>query len=175
MQHVALLRGIGPGNPKMRNPEIVRVLTSIGLDDVTAVVSSGNYLFASSARRSFLERHIEAALEDHLGKSCSAIVRSRRQIEALCRTDTFDECADGPTDRCHVTFLQRSPSGDERLPSSGDGYRVLGVHRDTVFLVIDSTHSKTPEVMRLMEKAYGRQITTRSWRTVQRINRSFDR
>ena len=175
VQHVALLRGIGPGNPKMQNPELVRVLNSIGLHDVTAVISSGNYIFHSDERdRSVLEKHIETALEDHLGNACSAIVRSRRQIEDLCRMDVFDAFDDGPTDRCHVTFLQQRPAGNERLPADGDGYRVLGVRRNSVFLVVDSTQSRTPEVMRLMEKTYGKQITTRTWRTVQRIRRSFD-
>ena len=176
VQHVALLRGIGPGNPKMRNPELVRVLTSVGLRDVNAVISSGNYIFASDERdRSVLEAHIEAALMDHLGTSCSAIVRSRRQIEDLCRLDVFDGRSDAPTDRCNVTFLQRRPSGSERLPSGGDGYRVLGVQRSAVFFVVDSTRSKTPEVMTLMEKVYGKQITTRTWKTVHRIARGFDR
>ena len=151
------------------------MLSSVGLRDVTAVISSGNFLFDSDERdRSVLQQLIEAALHDHLGTSCSAIVRSRRQIEGLCRVDAFDDYGDGPTDRCHVTFLQRRPSGNERLPASGDGYRVLGVRRGTVFLVVDSTRSKTPEVMGLMEKVYGKQITTRSWRTVQRIGRGLD-
>jgi uncharacterized protein (DUF1697 family) len=157
----------------MRNPELVKVLSSIGLSEVKSVISSGNFVFNSDVRgRSTLETRIEGALREHLGNPCSAIVRSRRQIETLCRLDVFDDCDDGPTDRCHVTFLQRRPSGDERLPSDGDGYRVLGVHHEAVFLVIDSTRAKTPVIMRLMEKTYGKQITTRSWRTVQRIGRA---
>ncbi len=50
VRHVALLRGIGPGNPKMRNAELVRVLSSVGLRDVTAVISSGNFIFDSGER-----------------------------------------------------------------------------------------------------------------------------
>lgn len=74
MRHVALLRGIGPGNPKMRNPEIVRVLTEAGLDGVEAVISSGNYVFSSDADRGELEDRIEAAMAAHLGAPCSTIV-----------------------------------------------------------------------------------------------------
>jgi uncharacterized protein (DUF1697 family) len=175
VRYVALLRGIGPGNPKMRNAELVRVLSSAGLRDVTAVISSGNFIFGSGERdRSGLQELIEAALLEHLGAPCAAIVRSRDQMARLCRADVFDDHDDGPTDRCHVTFLQRRPSGNELLPADGDGYRVLGVQRGCVFLVVDSTRSKTPEVMSLMEKVYGKQITTRTWRTVQRIGRGFD-
>ena len=67
----------------MRNAELVRVLSSVGLRDVTAVISSGNFLFDSDERdRSVLQELIEAALHDHLGTTCSTIVR--RSAPACC-------------------------------------------------------------------------------------------
>lgn len=174
MQHVALLRGIGPGNPKMRNAELVRVLSEAGLDDVRAVISSGNFLFrADGTDRRALEQRIEAALEAHLGAPCSTIVRSRRQLHGLAGLGVFDGRDDGPASRCQVTFLKRPPRSGAGVPD-GDGYEVLGVQRQAVFFVVDTTRAKTPDVMALLERTYGREITTRTWRTVERIRRAFD-
>lgn len=174
MRHVALLRGIGPGNPKMRNPEIVRVLTEAGLDGVEAVISSGNYVFSSDADRGELEDRIEAAMAAHLGAPCSTIVRSQRQIAALCGLDVFDGRDDAPDARCQVTFLKRRPPAGVELPT-GDGYEVLGLQRQAVFFVVDSTRQKTPGVMAAMERTFGPQVTTRTWKTVHRIRAALER
>jgi uncharacterized protein (DUF1697 family) len=176
VQHVALLRGIAPSNPKMRNAEMVNVLGRAGLDEVEAVISSGNYIFESDERdRSALEDRIEAALADHLGAPCAAIVRSRRQIDGLCEMDAFEGYDDGPTERCNVTFLKRRPSGGEQLPSSGSGFEVIALQRNAVFFVVDTTRSKTPDVMSKVETAFGKDVTTRTWKTVHRIKDRFVR
>jgi uncharacterized protein (DUF1697 family) len=173
---VALLRGIGPGNPKMRNAVLVEVLERAGVSAVRSVISSGNYLFTSDeTRTASLEATLEAALHAHLGSPCSTIVRSRRQIETVAGLDVFDEHDDGPTARCNVTFLKRRPRADLAPLHDGDGYQVLGVHHQAVFFVVDSTRSKTPDVMARLEKHYGKAITTRTWKTVHRIAGAFDR
>ena len=168
--HVALLRGIAPANPKMRNAALRQVFEQAGLDQVRTVISSGNVIFDSSGHdRRALEAHIEQALERHLGAPCSTIVRSRRQMVLLAGLDVFDGYDDGPSQRCNVTFLKRPlPSGAVRL---GDepGARVVAVRSRAVFTVIDTTSGATPSLMRELERAYGREITTRTWRTVHRI------
>ena len=175
MQHVALLRGIGPGNPKMRNAAMVGVLERAGLHDVRAVISSGNYTFRSegpSGRQ--LEDLVEAAVAEHLGAPCSAVVRSRRQIAGLTRLDVFDGEDDGPTARCNVTFLKHRARSVPPLPIEGDGYRIIALQRQAVFSVVDTSRATTPAVMTALERTFGRAITTRTWRTVQRIARDFD-
>src|SRR3546814_6333564 len=90
--YVALLRGIAPTNPKMRNAELRRVFEELGFDAVRTVISSGNVLFESPDRsRTRLESQIEAALHAHLGAPCTTIVRSRRQLERLAALDRSEE------------------------------------------------------------------------------------
>lgn len=174
VQHVALLRGITPLNPLMRNALLVELLTSLGFGDVTAVISSGNVVFDSEdGDRRRLERRIEAALLDHLGAPCTTIVRSRRQVVGLCRLDPFAGHDDGPAARCHVTFLKQRPRG-RSLPCEGDGFEVLGVHHGAAFFTVDSTRATTPGIMRLVERTFGEQVTTRTWRTVHRIRERFE-
>lgn len=167
--YVALLRGIAPANPKMRNAELVRVFEGIGLEDVTTVISSGNVLFSSHDRgASRLEGRIESALLDHLGAPCTTILRTRRQIDQLAALDVFDAYDDGPADRCNVTFLKRSPK-TASPPEVGPGASIVTVRDKAVFSVIDTTAAKTPDLMATLERAYGKEISTRTWKTVHRI------
>ena len=47
IKYVALLRGIGPGNPNMRNDKLRSVFEKLGFSNVKTVISSGNVLFES--------------------------------------------------------------------------------------------------------------------------------
>jgi hypothetical protein len=40
--------------------------------------------------------------------------------------------------------------------------------------VIDLTSAKTPDLMRWLEKEFGKEITTRTYKTVQRILKKLD-
>lgn len=172
---MAFLRGIGPGNPKMRNEQMVRVLERAGLADVRSVISSGNYVFRAEqgVRARSLEDRIEPVLADHLGHACTAIVRSRRQLERIARLGLFEGWDDAPDARCNVTFLKRRPLRGAQIPAGGDGYEVLALRNQCVFFVVDTTRSKTPDVMSLMERTFGKKITTRTWQTVHRTLRAF--
>ncbi len=168
--YVALLRGIAPANPKMRNAALRGVFEQVGLEQVRTVISSGNVLFDSAeSDRGTLERRIEEALEEHLGAPCSTIVRSGRQMALLAGLDVFDDYDDGPTQRCNVTFLKRArPAASIRLRDE-PGARVVAVRNQAVFTVIDTTTGTTPALMRELERVCGREITMRTWRTVHRI------
>ncbi len=168
--YVALLRGIAPSNPKMRNDALRGVFERSGLEHVRTVISSGNVLFESpETDRDVLEGRIETALEEHLGAPCTTIVRSRRQISLLARLDVFDGYDDGPTQRCNVTFLKRPRAASSIQIDDEPGARVVAIRNQAVFSVIDTTGNGTPAVMRELERVCGPQITMRTWRTVHRI------
>ena len=172
--YLALLRGIAPTNPKMRGAELKKVFESLGFDRVRTVIASGNVLFESperSVRR--LEERIEAALEEHLGAPCSTIVWTRRKIGELAKSDVFDRFDDSPTERCNVTF-QKRPAKGVATPDVGAGAEIVAVRDGVIFSVIDSTAAKTPDLMRKIEQAYGKQTTTRTWKTIHRIDKAFD-
>lgn len=174
--YVALLRGIAPMYPKMRNAALRPVFEDLGLDDVRTVIASGNVLFSSPERgKAALEARIEAALHDHLGAPCTTIVRSRRQIDALLASGVFDGWPDEPQARCNVTFLKRRPPADLEPPRDIDGAEVIAVRDQAVFSVIDDTRAQTPNLMARIEQTYGKEVSTRTWRTVHRIAAAFAR
>jgi uncharacterized protein (DUF1697 family) len=48
-------------------------------------------------------------------------------------------------------------------------YTLLGMVDGAICSVIDLTSSQTPDLMLWLEKKFGKEITTRTWKTVERI------
>jgi uncharacterized protein (DUF1697 family) len=178
MEYVALLRGIGPGNPNMRNDKLRGVLEGLGFDNVRSVISSGNVLFeADSTDAAALEARIEAAWPEQLGFQSTTILRSRPQLERLVAGSPFGDREDTDSSRLQATFLKEESDQSFDLPLSpadGGGYAIVAIVDGTVCSTIDLSGSRTPGLMRWLEKTFGKQITTRTWKTVHRIVRRME-
>lgn len=174
MRYVALLRGIGPSNPNMRNDKLRGVLDGLGFGDVQTVISSGNVLFDSDdTDAASLEQRIEQAWPERLGFTSTTIIRDREQIEALVAADPFDGRTDTPTSKLNVTFLKHGPGRPFEVPytSPAGDFTIVAITDRAVCSVADLTSTRTPEVMQWAERTFGKQITTRTWQTVHRIHK----
>jgi len=170
-QYVALLRGIGPGNPNMRDDKLRDVFESLGFTNVRTVISSGNVLFESSSRdQAKLEDIIEQALPARLGFTGTAIIRSKEQLQTLADSSPFEDAEHGKEHYLTVTFLKRPAPAGFVLPRPNiKGYGALDMHNNAVFCIVNLADSKTPNLMIWLERQFGKEITTRTWKTVQRI------
>jgi uncharacterized protein (DUF1697 family) len=178
VRYVALLRGIGPSNPNMRNEKLRGVFEELGFENVETVISSGNVLFESSSRAvTALEATIEETIEQKLGFTSSAIIRGHEQLSRLVNDDPFGGLEDTPTARLNVTFLKRKQKTDLRFPYvvGNKGYTILGMNGREILSVVDLTAATTPDLMAWLERQFGKEITTRTWKTVGRILSRLDR
>lgn len=150
MKYVALLRGIMPMNPNMKSTKLKEFFESLGFENVQTVIASGNVLFDSpSADITSLEEKIEKELPRRLGFTSSTIIRSQDEIKALIDKNPFKNVKDEKPYYLVVTFFKEP--------------------RKEVSTVIDLTKSDGSTMMRMLEKEYGKAITTRTWKTVHRI------
>jgi uncharacterized protein (DUF1697 family) len=176
VRHVALLRGIGPMNPNMRNEKLRGVLEGLGFCNVQTVISSGNVVFDTDAGDvSALEARIEAAWPEQLGFRSTTIIRTREQMQDLVARNPFGDRADTPGTSLQVTFLKHEPDVNLELPFTAEAgdYTIVAFEDRVICSVIDLTGSRTPDLMRSLEKMLGREITTRTWKTVHRILRKL--
>jgi uncharacterized protein (DUF1697 family) len=172
MKYAALLRGIGPSNPNMRNEKLRGVFRKLGFQNVLTVISSGNVLFESPSRDvKELEATIEEAIQRQLGFTSTTIIRSHHQLRRLVGSNRFGGFEDTPTTRLNVTFLKRRRRTNLRFPYRAEkkGYTVVGMHGREVLSVVDLTGATTPDLMAWLEKQFGKAITTRTWKTVGKI------
>jgi uncharacterized protein (DUF1697 family) len=170
--YVALLRGIGPSNPNMRNDRLRQLFEDLGFGNVRTVISTGNVLFesGSSAVRA-MEATVEEALPKQLGFTSTTIIRSRQQLQALVDSDPFSGMEHSSKTSLNVTFLKtktRTKLSFPHRPKDRD-YTILGLYHREICSVIDLTSARTPDLMQWLEKEFGKDITTRTYKTVGRI------
>lgn len=171
-KYVAFLRGIGPGNPNMHNEKLRGVFESLGFNNVRSVISSGNVLFESNLKDTKkMEKMIEDAWPVQLGFTSTTIIRSLEELESLIALSPFNGLEHTPKTNLNVTFLKSEPLRLPTLPYApeGKGYSVVNIAPKTLFSVVDLNNAKTPDLMTWLEKQFSKKITTRTWKTVNRV------
>lgn len=149
MKYAAFIRGIGPGNPNMHGNKLKDFFEKLGFQNVKTLLSSGNVIFDSREQnKKVLEKNIEEKLPKILKFSRSTIIRSHDELKKIFDSDPFKGKQDLPTSRFNVTFLKK---GGE------------------IFSVIDTVNTGTVKIMAALEKKYGKEITTRTWKTVEKV------
>ena len=165
-RYVAFLRGVSPMNARM--PELKRAFESAGFTEVRTVLSSGNVVFDSrKSAVATLERKAEKAMDAELGKSFLTIVRSTEYLQALLDADPFEEFDLSADAKRIVTFLREPAAKRMALPPEKDGARILKVAGSEV-LAKYVPSPKGPAFMTLLERTFGKDITTRTVDTVRK-------
>jgi uncharacterized protein (DUF1697 family) len=155
-------------NAKM--PELKRAFESAGFTDVKTLLSSGNVVFGARAGSlASLERKIEDTLHKELDRSFLTIVRSIDSLRDLLASDPYGEARLKPGAKRVVTFLRKPPAA-LKLPIEKDGARVLLLQDNNLFSVY-VPGPKGPTFMTLIEKASGKEQTTRTWQTIEKVVR----
>jgi uncharacterized protein (DUF1697 family) len=165
-RYVALLRGVSPMNAKM--PQLKAAFESAGFTNVKTLLSSGNVAFdAPSSTESALQRKAEQAMQEVLGRSFHTFVRRSRHLKELLAGDPYAGFGVPPEARRAVTFLRSAPQPRAPLPVSMEGAQIVCVQGWEVFTAYLPS-ADGPAVMRLLEKTFGSDITTRTWDTVRK-------
>ena len=168
-RYAAFLRGVSPMNAKM--PQLKAAFEAAGFTEVKTVLSSGNVVFtAARSSESSLQRKAEAAMTASLGREFLAIVRPIGALRRLLASDPYQPFRLAPGARRIVTFLRGRPKGRIELPIELDGARILSIRGGEIF----SAYVPSPKgavFMSLIEKTFGKDVTTRTWDTVARVAR----
>jgi uncharacterized protein (DUF1697 family) len=168
-RYVAFLRGVMPMNAKM--PDLRHAFEIAGFQDVKTVLSSGNVVFsASAAATTTLERKAEAAMMKHLGRSFMTQVRSLDALREILAADPYAAFRLKPGSKRVVTFLREKPKARLALPVEKEGARILAVRGTEAFSVY-VRGPRTPVFMVLIEKTFGKDVTTRTWETVGKVSK----
>lgn len=169
-RYVALLRGVSPMNASMA--ELRSAFDAAGFKNVRTVLSSGNVLFDTrAASDAAIARKAEAAMTRHLGHTFLTIVRKTADLQTLINDDPFAAFELPKQAKRVVTFLRAPHEKKVDLPMEKDGARILATTgREILTAYVPSPRG--PAFMTLIEKTFGKDITTRTWDTVARCARS---
>jgi uncharacterized protein (DUF1697 family) len=161
---VAFLRGVMPTNAKM--PELKSAFESAPFTNVRTVLRTGNLAFdALIDCEAEVEQRAEEAMLKTLGRSFYTIVRPSAYLEALVATDPYTAAAIPRQAKRVISFMREAQASRLPLP--------LAEHQASVFLVANrevfTAYMPTPKgpvFMALIERAFGLNLTTRTFETV---------
>lgn len=153
-------------NAKM--PELRCCFEAAGFTNVKTVLSSGNVVFdASPSTEAALEQSAESAMQDSIGRTFSSFVRSVASLHTLLENDPYAAFTVPPNAKRVVTFLHKPNTTTLALPIKFGDAQILSVVGREIFTVYEPGE-KGPEFMRLIEKTFGSDVTTRTWDTVKK-------
>jgi uncharacterized protein (DUF1697 family) len=153
-------------NAKM--PELKRAFESAGFTNVKTLLSSGNVVFdARSKSDTAIARQAEKAMSEQLDRTFLTIVRPVSALCELIDEDAYAEFRLSQKAKRIVTFLREPPTAKLKLPIEVDGARILTIRGSDV-LSAYIPRENDPAFMRLIEKTFGKDITTRTLDTVKK-------
>jgi uncharacterized protein (DUF1697 family) len=157
-------------NAKM--PALKRAFEAAGLTEVKTVLSSGNVVFdARRTSESALQRKAETAMGEELGQAFLTIVRPVEMLREMLASDPYRGFRLDPQAKRIVTFLRDEPTVRLALPMERDGARLLALRGRELF----SAYLPSPKgavFMTLIERTFGKALTTRTWDTVGKVVRA---
>jgi uncharacterized protein (DUF1697 family) len=153
-------------NAKMA--ELKACFDAAGFSDARTVLSSGNVVFdARAAPVAALQRKAEAAMEERLGQAFLSFVRPVDELRELLERDPFRTFRLPARAKRVVTFL-RAPARNVAVPIERDGARILCVDGTEAFSAY-VPGPRGPVFMALIEKTFGKDVTTRTWDTIRKV------
>jgi len=172
--YLAFLRGINVGGNTLISMEDLKgAFESLGFKNIKTVLASGNVIFeAPKSDLASLTRKIEQKLESQFGSAITVMLRTGEDIQALIDLAPFKKVKVTPQIRLQVSFLphnaEHSLKVSQRL--KGTPYDILRATPGELCSVVDvALKQGTPDLMKVLEKEFGKKITTRTWNTVERI------
>jgi len=150
MKYVAFLRGVNVGgNTKVPMDDLKKAFSSLGFTDVATILNSGNVIFTSSESDvQTLSKTIEEALEKKFGFVPAVILRTENQIHDLIAKDPFKNVKITVQTRLYISFTDT---------------------QDVESVIEITTTKNTTDLMKDVEKKYGKRLTTRNWNTIVKI------
>ena len=156
-------------NAKM--PQLKAAFEAAGFTEVKTVLSSGNVVFnAARASETSLQRKAEAAISGRLGRDFLTIVRPVETLREMLASDPFAAFRLRPGAKRVVTFVRGKPKAGLELPIEVDGARILSMKGGEIF----TAYVPSPRgavFMALIERTFGKEVTTRTWDTVAKVAR----
>ncbi|HEY1916028.1 MAG TPA: DUF1697 domain-containing protein [Streptosporangiaceae bacterium] len=183
--HIALLRGINlGGNKRMAMADLRELVSSLGHQDVSTYIQSGNVLFSTQqGDAGELAAGLRQAIAGRLGIQAGVIVLTRDQLAQIARDNPYPDEPDPKS--VHVIFLPADqdlallPERADRLSDVQQQAADKG-SRDEVTQVGRAVYLHTPdgfgnsELAKLLGKAGGPMSakgagTARNWSTVTKL------
>ena len=178
INYAAFLRGINVGGRKpVPMQKLKKALESLQFKNVQTLLASGNVVFEAPPLDTIaLEQKIEETLKKTFGQEIGVFIRTLKELQHLSDSQPFKGINVTPQTRLYVTFFSEKPKRSLKIPfiSPDKSFNILHVSgREVCSVLTLSPNSGTLDLMKVLEKEFGRKVTTRNWNTVIRVLRTY--
>ena len=171
--YAAFLRGINLGRRRVKMDQLRAAFEDMGFVGVKTALASGNVRFETTQTSpKLLTERIEAHLAKVFGFETNVLMRTVEELRCLVEANPFEGIAVTPQTRFYVTFLSSVPRPEFNAPheSPDKSFRIVQVTPRHVCSVLTlSDTAGTLDLMEVLDREYGSEITTRTWNTVTRL------
>jgi uncharacterized protein (DUF1697 family) len=170
--YVGFLRAVNVGHRTVGMDDLRRAIESVGYDDVSTVLNSGNVVFrAEEPHAATVERRLESGCARPLGFPVEFMVREQSSLEAALEANPFPDFARTDPGHLLVVFLKSTPSARNgaafaRGLAGPEEGRVLGAH---AYVTYPAGIGRSKLTLPRIEAAIGTRGTARNWNTVRRL------
>jgi uncharacterized protein (DUF1697 family) len=170
-RYVAFLRGINVGGRTVKMDALRRAFTRLGFKQVKTLIASGNVSFyAPRSDPKKLAAKVEAALTKRFAFHIPVIVRTARSLESLVASRPFASVRVTPATRLWITLLGDLDRPSARTHDLHENMQIAGRTRTEVLFVLTAGGGfGGPLAMELIEEHFGKNVTTRTWNTIERL------
>lgn len=171
--YLLLLRGINVGgHKKVPMSDLKKMLSEMGCKNSKTFLNSGNVVFeAKEEKEKELKEKIAKKLEKTFGFEIPVLLRSKPEIEDILKKDPFGKIKADKDMRLYVSFLPKKTKSDLKLPfvAKEQDFKIIQKTDREIFSVLNLKNGRSVDAMKVLEKEYGKDITTRNWNTVLKV------
>ena len=151
-------------------PDLRALFRSLGGEDVTTYVQSGNVVFKSAEGSEKLIATIERRIRRDLGLTVTVLLRTKPQLAKVVAGNPFAKGVQDPT-KLHVTFLAKTPnrSRARRLDAEHGEPGEFRVAGREIYLHCPNGYGRSKLTNAYFEQELGLAATTRSWKSVTKL------
>ncbi len=175
--YIAFLRGINVGgHHKVPMADLKTELQKLGFKNIITILNSGNIIFDYTDEEiTTLEQITTTQLENTFGFPIPTIIRTVNTIQQLLKQNPFSAIEITKDSRLYISFLKTTVTTTLQFPwqSEDESYKILDYKNNTIISALDLSKSKTTKAMAILERSFGKDITTRNWNTLLRIEKQL--
>lgn len=170
---IAFLRGINVGgHHKVPMKDLSLLMSQMCFLNIITLLNSGNVIFESDQKDiKMIENQLEEQFQLKFGFSIPTIVQSAENLIQLYQAEPFKQLVIDKNTRFYISFVKDNPKIPIELPwsSQDNSFHILTYKNQIVSSVLDVSKLNSPKGMEILEKLFGKNITTRNFNTIEKL------
>lgn len=174
MRFVAFLRNVNLGQPKSPSrAQLENAFQQAGTDNAASFLSNGTLVYTAPGRRAAeqMAKQARETLRAQCGMSEPIFVHGLADLADLAAGDPFAAFRRTDYTERAISFFERRAGAKLRAPleSERGDCLVFRIEAGLALSLMRTIGGKTGYPTPVLEKALGAPVTTRSWRTIERL------